>query len=361
MNNVPYNRFGNTPPQDFFGPQPPPPPPPPVSPTNYGWFWSLLALIGAATGIAALVMSIIALVRISNDNSTSFEALTDFGDESLGNLLLTPCSNETLGTSSISFDSATFIEGVCPESNSMCFDYICQEDGYCGIELTENSTCWRNADCGANMRCDLDMCGCVEDTCETDAQCGIYDANQCIVNQCVDGQCVTNLTMGAECSATSDCLFGFVCNSTCMCEDLNINTVTVSTYTPTFTNGTDNDFVFPPAFLNAVVTDFGEWCQLDIVVQVTTGGGYSFNSASFTFSLPFTANVAENGAGSSSFTRDGGLDGPNNYVFSGVVVIDSATTALVDLNNINGAFVGPSDMGDVYDGTISYIFQKAIV
>lgn len=336
---------------------------PPTPPSDYSYLW-----IGLATVLAIVGFSLSISNRVQLNQQDYFTLKTQLANPSNpSDLALITCNNATPGTVSAEYDDATYVNDLCPRSEDDCSFWFCAEDGYCDQDFTTNSTCWKSAQCADGFRCDLTTCGCVEmdTTCETDEECGIFAGNSCLISTCESGQCVTNLTMGSECSSTSDCTSNQICNSMCACENIT-NSLNVETYTPTFYNFTQGGFLnpfdlFPPSFLFASWIDFGEWVKVDVEITAETYDGLSMVGIFFDFDLPVPGDITENGAGAATISRRSGIIDDSDFAASGYVYIQTSTTGRVFMNTVNSNYNGTTSGPDLYDGSFYLMYKKAVV
>lgn len=329
-------------------------------------FEILAALFIASVAIAALIVGSIALNKILNH--PKFTAETNFASTQEDALLLIPCSNETFGNENRKYDENTFIKSPCPETENVCSEFICGTDGFCLETNALNATCHSSAQCGSLERCDLTSCGCIQDVqCIIDADCGIFEANQCVISHCNLGQCVTNLTMGAECSSSTGCSAGFFCGSNCTCQINTGGTLTVDTYDIVYSNinSTNNPFKLdPPNFSHNIFIDYGDWCEVKIELVIRTISNYNATSEGgsffFDFSLPFPADASENGAGVFSISDEDFFLNPTTSFFAmGFTFITSSTTGQVFASILNDQLV--DTVPSFYLGGFNLIYKKLIV
>lgn len=327
---------------------------------NIGILTALVfGIIGFGLGLSAFLKA---------DKQKSFVALTNFANSQNDNsLLLIPCSNGILGTEDEEYKRNTFLAVPQPQTQGNCSTFICGSDGYWMEDFLGNSTCWNNAQCGVGRRCDLDSCGCVDvdNSCTTNEQCGIFAANNCVISECIDGQCVTNLTMGAECATTSDCLTsGETCNNSCQCTSA-VAAVSVFEYFPEFFNSTFGQNPFDDfRFVLAIATDYGDFCAVDIEFEAVSAAGVVVSQFAFTFELPLPSNPTSNGAGTFALSPRGGAQSgdPTLFSISGFVFTDTTNSSIAEVfaNNNNPDFSGTTGV-NVYDGGLRFIYEKAII
>lgn len=129
--------------------------------------------------------------------------------------------NSTCMCTPVSTTNICAVDADCVMDNSNpCVESKCMA-GACSLELIAGATCSSTTGCTGSNTCNSTcMCEPVTFTgnCTLDSQCATDNSNPCVESVCNGGTCEINLIAGAECSSSTGCTNGNICNSTCLCE-----------------------------------------------------------------------------------------------------------------------------------------------
>lgn len=277
------------------GPQAPPPPPP--SGGSFGsraWAYLIIGAIAAA----GLAISIYSLVNGNGKSDfflrTNTESMFMEGDPPIfDSTYVSGCTNKSIGTLSRDFRKGTYVATTCPETLSVCTDYMCRFDGVCVETLLENNTCATNSDCMGLQICQ--ECNCVDPgdsnstlACVLDSDCTNFnETSSCVESFCdlMTARCATRFVdplfdcdgscpVGQSCQ---DCVcIDFPTSTGCLEDSDCLNITSTSDCRESFcdlaTLTCDTRFV-DPGFDCDGSCPTGESCQDCVCTPVGGGGG----------------------------------------------------------------------------------------
>ncbi len=319
-----------------------------------------------AISLAVLIVSISISVLINE--LPSFSVLTDFYNEIVvpdgeHDTLVIPCTNLSLGDETKTFSHDTYLFKPCPTTDNECSLFNCRTDGNCEQTLATGASCYQNAQCGNNSRCDLSLCECVDDhpSCSIDGDCGTYNSNPCANNVCISGQCVTELIAGADCGSSTNCADQQSCSSDCMCVQDTIYPSSAS-YIPVIFSL--NPRLFP--FLTTTIEAYGQYSILgDWVlnnIYFTAIGNmttelFPQNNMDFGFTTPTLVDTAEFGSGIVTINPINSSNVTGELPSSGITYTFSSTVGEASATPMNYNYIGPVNE-ILYEISLFLIYKK---
>jgi hypothetical protein len=199
------------------------------------WVYFVLGL-GFASSIFFGVYSFVDLKQIPRFIGISEVESGDITDPSFNDVLVSGCTNKTVGIQRRKFTRETVVAHGCPDTRNACSEFVCNEGHICEEIIRSNATCSEDFDCDMFERCDTSTCTCVPDgtTCTSDSQClNMNMTSECVETFCNidEGRCKTrfiNATSGS-CETDNNCEDDFVCRG-CLCVGMpEVNVTACST------------------------------------------------------------------------------------------------------------------------------------